>query len=219
VRTIIFVLGGVFVGVIAARMCSTSKSVDSDAAPANVEIAATSRSPLPQTALVRQRKVRQSELPPTDARYDPVALRSENPALTAKDIFETEPRDQEFAPVQERRLHAAVDTMIREMGIEGKIRDVRVECRTLSCYTYIQTAKADVHQVYAEINGIALGDAHQPGRVDDPDPSLGAVTVYSLYRPGTRDDALWKRFLDQAMRPSMDAMKSLLLEDRHETPR
>ncbi|HEX2691778.1 MAG TPA: hypothetical protein VHN14_34445 [Kofleriaceae bacterium] len=157
----------------------------------------------------------QRELPPTDIHYDPVALSREED-LSSKEIFEREPRDPVFASVMERRIHAIYDTVLHELQLEDKVRTVHIECKTLSCYTSLEIIKSDAGdewQIYEELSGIMLGDVQTPSLVAGAVPGRSDVIVYNLYRPASRDDAYYRRFLEEAMRPPLEFMKRKYLKD------
>jgi len=66
-----------------------------------------------------------------------------------------------------------------------------------------------------------LGDVQTPSLVADADPDLSDVVIYNLYRPATRDDAYYQRFLEEAVRPPLEFMKRKYLNDQkgqHEAP-
>lgn len=177
-------------------------------APAQVDVAPSRPAASRSSAGFRSHAtVPQRDLAPSHAHYDPVARLREEPDVTVKEIFEGEPRDPVFAPVLERRVQAALDTITRELALDDKILDVHVECRTLSCYTSIQVPRADLEEVYGQVNGILLGDAQMPGMSTAMDPELGEVTIYNAYRPATRDDAYYQRFVEEAIRGPLELSK------------
>jgi hypothetical protein len=108
-------------------------------------------------------------------------------------------------------MHDALVTAFRELELEGKIRRIETECKTLSCYTRIEVSKEDGWDVYNAINGVLLGDAQEPG-IDESDPERTYVTLGNLYRASTRDDSEYDRFVNEATRPSLDAAKQRLEE-------
>ena len=216
-RTIAFVIAGMVLGVFGARMRT----------PPSVHVTSTSSPPPTAGGALRpqatdrrlpadHRRIPQRDIPPTDIRYNPVALQDEKPELSLKEIFESEPRDVTFAPVMEKRVHDALDTIVQELRLENTVRNVRTECRTLSCYTIIEVASADLEQVYDEINGILIGDTQHPGVSHNAGPDhVTAVTFYNIYRPETRDDTYYyKEFLVKAMRFPLDLAKKKYLKDQ-----
>jgi hypothetical protein len=225
VRITVFVLVGLALGVVGARvstmtMRTKTKPSSSDAtlvasnvkATSNIE--AMSHSSSPWTGFTYDHSIPQRELLSTDVRYDPVALSKEEEDLEIKDIFEREPRDPVFAPIMEKRIQAIHDIVFHELRLEDKILNTHIECKTLSCYTAIEVTKSDRWQVYEELSGIMLGDVQVPSLVPDQNPDLSDVVIYNLYRPATRDEAYYKRFLDEAMRPPLEFMKRKYLKDQ-----
>ena len=175
----------------------------------------------PWTGFTYDHSVPQRELLPSDARYDPVEFSKQEEDLSSKEIFEREPRDPVFAPVMEKRIQAIHEIVFHELQLEDKIRKVYIECKTLSCYTTIEVAKSDENRAYEELSGIMLGDVQTPSLVADADPDLSDVVIYNLYRPATRDDAYYQRFLEEAVRPPLEFMKRKYLNDQkgqHEAP-
>lgn len=158
-------------------------------------------------AVARVEKVRQRELKPTDARYDPVALSQEAAdELTALEIFEGEPRSPELAPLLEGRTRSSLDGVLRELGLVERTRGITIECRTLSCRTQIEVSKADGPQLYDQLNGILLGDVQSPS-LDTSDPAVSRVVLVDLFRRETTDEAYYRRFVEEAMRPALDYIK------------
>lgn len=100
------------------------------------------------------------------------------------------------------------------LALGDKIREVHVECRTLSCYTTIQVSRADLPEVYDQVNGILLGDTQMPGMSTDADPGLGEITIYDVYRPATRDNAYYEKFVEEAMRPPLELSKQRAAQRR-----
>ena len=217
-RTAIFVLVGIVVGVAVARLRTTGKSPSRREAPVMSAVeAASPEASMPMGSAYRD-GVRQRDLSPKDGRYDPVALLEEDESLSAKEIFENEPRDPLFAPIMEKRAQAVLEIVFRELEIEHKIREIHVECKTLSCYTYIEVSKADGRDVYVDINGILLGDVQTPGLVNDGDRDMSRVTIYNLHRPATRDVAYYQRLLEETMRPPLEYVKQRRRQGSNEAP-
>jgi len=106
----------------------------------------------------------------------------------------------------EKRIQAVLEIAFRELSLEERVRAVHTECKTLSCYTRIEVTMADGPRVYDAINGILLGDVQTP-HLDETDPDLSYVIITNLYRPDTRDEAYYKRFLDEGMRPGLEYAK------------
>jgi hypothetical protein len=216
-RLAAFVLAGVIIGVACAWLRAPTHVASVDPAPrlARMEPKPSDRVASRASASAEYRAtVAQRELSPSDARYDPVARIAEEPDLTLKEIFEGEPRDPQFAPVLEHRIQAAVDVIARELLLGDKIRKVHVECRTLSCYTSIQVPQADVRDVYEQINGILLGDFQMPDMSKNAGVELGEVTIYNIYRSATRDDAYYKKFVEEAMQAPLELAKQRLAQRR-----
>jgi len=213
-RTLVFLGAGIALGLVAARMRTAS----------SVVVAPTSAppSPLPGNSSARassssriQHSVHARDIPATDARYNPVALLKDDPDLSLKEVFESEPRDVQFAPVMEKRIHGSLGIIFSELKLDSKIRHVEIVCKTLSCYTEIEVSEGDAELVYDEINGILLGDHQSPGIA--PHGAVGhlnAVTIYNVYRPETRDDIYYKRFLAEAMRVPLELAKEKFLKDK-----
>ncbi len=211
-----FVLIGVIAGILLARMGGDDERSAVDARPHSA--LRTGRGPRALwTGPVQTGTVVQRDLATTDSRYDAFLLSRENEELSTKEIFEREPRDPAFAPTLEKRMHDALVTAFRELELEGKIRGVETECKTLSCYTRIEVSKEDGWDVYNAINGVLFGDAQEPG-IDESDPELTYVTLGNLYRASARDDAEYDKFVSEATRPSLDAAKQRL-EDSHSEAR
>jgi hypothetical protein len=216
-RLAAFMLAGLIIGVACAWLRARAQVASVDPAPPLARLEPRHPAAPPSSAgFVSRATVPQRELLPSDARYDPVARLAEesDSELTGKEIFEGEPRDPVFAPVLEHRVQAAVDVIARELALGDKIRKVHVECRTLSCYTTIQVPHAELREVYEQVNGILLGDAQMPGVRADADAELGEVTFYNVYRPATRDDAYYKKFLEEAMQAPLDFVKQRLAQQR-----
>ena len=174
--------------------------------------------PVPQRFAYKN-VVRQHDMQPTDAGYDPVALlQEEQGALTVNEIFEREPKDPYFAPTLEKRIETALENVFRELAIEDKVRGVDVECKTLSCRTRIELATSDGAKVYEDINGILLGDVQEPG-IDDSDPSRTYVTFGNLYRPAMRNEESYRRFVAEGMGPPLEYAKQRLTKARDEARR
>jgi hypothetical protein len=115
-------------------------------------------------------------------------------------------------------MDGALSTALRELELEDKVRAIKTECRTLSCYTRIEVLKGDGWRVYDALNGVMLGDVQEPG-IDESDPDHTYVTFGNLYRASTRDDAEYESFKSEAIRPSLDAAKQRMAESRDEAPR
>lgn len=190
-RVAVFVLVGITVGVLGARLCGhgTSPPAVAPGAPASASGSSPAPPPLARwSAVSREPSVTQRDLAPSDRRYNPVALLREEEGLTLQEVFEREPRDPTFAPVLEQRAHDVLDRVFKELRLDGKIRGVHTECRTLSCYTFIKVDDSDVEHVYDEVNGILIGDSQSPGFVRSrggaEPPGRGAV------RPGAAAPAV-----------------------------
>jgi hypothetical protein len=211
-RLVVFVLAGALLGVIGARWGTKTKAVEvaTEAPPSG---ASTSRVFPGARRSERSQPRHQEDLAPGDPRYDPLAILRADDTIHAKDIFEREPRDPVFAPVLEKRVPAALDEIFKQLKLEDKVHTVHTECKTLSCYTYIEVDDSDVEQVYDEINGIVLGDGHSPGLMHASADKPARVTIYNLYRPESRDDARYQKLLNEGMRPALDLAKQRYLKD------
>lgn len=209
-RTLLFVVIGVIVGVAIARTSVDEARRPDHRRPAP-SVGSDSNARAPWMVPVRQASIRQRVLQAADDRYDAFLLAQENPELSPKEIFDAEPRDPAFAPTLEKRMHAALATAFRELELEDKIRAVETECKALSCYTRIEVSSEDGWSVYNAINGVMLGDVQHPG-IDESDPEHTYITVGNLYRTSARDDAEYEKFLSEGMRPSLDAAKQRTLE-------
>lgn len=222
-RVAVFVLVGITVGVLGARLCGhgTSPPAVAPVAPASVSGRSPALPPLARWSTgPREPSVpQQRDLAPSDRRYNPVALLREEEGITIKEVFEREPRDPTFAPVLEQRAHEVLDRVFKELRLDGKIRGVHTECRTLSCYTFIEVDDSDVEHVYDEVNGILIGDSQSPGLVRAASGEPAGVTIYNLYRPDTRDDDYYRRFLDEATQPALDLAKQRYLKEQDATGR
>jgi hypothetical protein len=214
VRTAVFVIVGLVLGLVAARVRGRTHPTRVDAVANRSDERAT---PRPSPALARSERrlsISQRDIAPTDPRYDPFALSREDDEMAFKDIFERESRDSTFAPVMEKRIHDTLHLVFHELQLEGMVHAVHTSCRTLSCLTTIEVAKADGRQVYDEINGILLGDGQNPELVDSPDPALSEIKIYNIYRAQTRDEGYYKQFLDEAMRPALESSKQRYLNEK-----
>jgi hypothetical protein len=213
-RLVVIVIVGIAVGLIAARLRAPASAPAAPPAASARGSAPAAPPPARWAAPLREPSVPQRELAQSDRRYDPLALlREERDAgITTKDIFEREPRDAAFAPVLEQRAHAALDRVFQELRLEDKVRDVRTECRTLSCYTFIEVDDPDVEHVYDRINGILIGDSQSPSLVRAAKGRPAGVTLYNLYRPAARDDAYYRKLLEEAMQPPLELAKKRYLE-------
>lgn len=121
----------------------------------------------------------------------------------------------------EKRIRDSLDFIVRDLQLETKVRGIHVECRTLSCYTTIAANPADVAAVYEAVNPIMIGEVQQPGMSSDPDssdPDLRDVTLFDLYRPDSRDERSYERFLEQATRPQVEYLKHMRAEARDAAP-
>lgn len=212
-RTLLFVLIGVTVGVAIART-SGDEARRPDHRRSAPAVGSDSNARAPWMVPVRRASVRQRDLQAADDRYDAFLLAHENPELSPKEIFDGEPRDPAFAPTLEKRIRTGLATAFRDLELEDKIRAVETECKTLSCYTRIEVSREDGWSVYNAINGVMLGDLQEPG-IDESDPERTYVMVGNLYRASIRDDAEYEKFLSEGMRPSLDAAKQRMLEAHH----
>jgi hypothetical protein len=222
-RLAVFVLVGITVGVLGARLCGrgTSPPMMAPTVPASAS-GSSPASPPPLarwSAAPREPSVLQRDLAPSDRRYNPVALLREEEGITIQEVFEREPRDPTFAPVLEQRAHDALDRVFKELRLDGKVRAVHTECRTLSCYTFIELDDSDVENVYDEVNGILIGDSQSPGFVRAASGKPAGVTIYNLYRPDTRDNDYYRKFLDEATQPALDLAKQRYLKEQDATGR
>lgn len=221
-RLAVLVLVGITVGVLGARLCGrgTSPAAVAPTVPASVSGSSPASPPLARwLAAARQPSVPQRDLASSDRRYNPVALLREEEGITIQEVFEREPRDPTFAPVLEQRAHDVLDRVFKELRLDGKIRAVHTECRTLSCYTVIEVDESDVENVYDEVNGILIGDSQSPGFVRAASGKPAGVTIYNLYRPDTRDNDYYRKFLDEATRPALDLAKQRYLKEQDATGR
>lgn len=214
-RVAVFIVVGLVVGIVLARMNGDDKGPVEGSRPTPTR---NEPSRVRWTGPVKAGTVLQRKLQVTDPRYDAVQLSKENDELSTKEIFESEPRDAAFAPVLEKRMHATLSTVFRELDLDDKIRAVETECRTLSCYTRIEVPKEDVRKIYETLSGIMLGDVQEPG-IDGSDPEHTYVTLSNLYRASTRDDSEYEQFQSGATWPSLEAAKQRLAEARDEAPR
>lgn len=205
-RLAVIVVVGIAVGVIAAQFWGHRASRPAGSASDAEPVSRTGSAAPPAarwSAAPREPSVPQRDLAPSDRRYNPIALLREEEGTTIKEIFEREPRDPAFAPVLEQRASVALGRVFQELRLDGKIRGVQTECKTLSCYTFIEVDDADVEQVYDQVNGILVGDSQAPGFVRAAKDRPSGVTLYNLYRPDTRDDGYYRRVLEEAMQPAL----------------
>jgi hypothetical protein len=213
-RTAVFVIVGLVLGLVAAQRRGRTHPTAVDTVAIRSGNRATPRSS-PALALSERRLgVSQRDIAPTDPRYDAFELSREDDEMAFKDIFERESRDLAFAPVMEKRIHDALHLVFHELQLEARVRAMHTSCRTLSCLTTIEVAKAEGEQVYNEINGILLGDGQNPELVDSPDAALSEIKIYNIYRAQTRDEGYYKQFLDEAMRPALESSKLRYLNEK-----
>lgn len=213
-KTALFVVVGIVLGVIAAKVRTSSLEL----VPSIPETITTPQTSSKRTPPVHKPGRRQRDISPTDAHYDPVSLSKEEDTLSFKDIFASEPRDPNFAPLMEKRMHDALDVIFHELELGDKAHEQHTECKTLSCYTSIQIPRADGRQLYKELSGVLLGDSQNPTLVDDADSALSDIVIYTIYHPNTRDDDHYKYFLGKGMRPSLEFVKETLMKEQHEAP-
>lgn len=67
--------------------------------------------------------------------------------------------------------------------------------------------------VNPHLNGVILGDMQEPG-IDTSDPVHPAVTIYNVFRPGSREDGGYRLILDKGMQPSIEYTKQQLGNDK-----
>lgn len=151
----------------------------------------------------------QRELQPSDPRYNPVALDEEEDGLrSAREIFEDEPRDPKFAPILEERIRATLPTVLRELSLEKQIRVLNIECRTLSCLTRLEVPSSEGRRIYQLLSGILLGDLQNPDlETAKSNPDVSYVILVSLNRPDARDEAYYKRRLEESTWPALEWAK------------
>lgn len=206
-RTLCLIVLGVAAGILVATLRRAHGNEERTASAA-VESAGPQIVPAPSPRYVPRPRAlfKQRDLDTTDARYSAVALSQESAGeLSASEIFDSEPRDPVFAPVLETRVKKALIGALDELKLSPKVRSIKAECRTLSCDTRLELSRGDVEFVYDQINGIMLGDVQVPGIVKDGD--VGFVTFTNLYRPETRDETYYQRFLDEAFTPALEFAK------------
>ncbi len=221
-RLVLIVAAGVAAGVLVARLSGNSDDAPVvTPAPMAAQqartgaVATTERAPL----VFNRNKVRQRDLAASDPRYDPVKLLEEE-EQTPQETFAAEPRDLKYAPIFEQRLKNTIEDVLRELNLQDKVIAIGVECKTLSCRTYIEVAKADGAAVYDQINGILMGNVQEPGLVDDEDPTHMDISLFNIYEPGMRDESEYKKFLAFALPQNIALAKSNLQKKQaHETPR
>lgn len=220
-RLMISVLAGSLIG-LAGAMLMRHATPEGDRAPSATIPARTLQPPGATIAetVTRDRPfsydhggVRQRTLSPADERYNPVAFLREDD-LSPRDVFESEPRDAEFAPVLERRIQAGYQDAFVKLGIDRKIIAMDVECRTLSCYTSIDVPKGDGKYVYDRINGLLLGSLHAPGLADADSPDMASVTFYTLFEPDLRDERAYRRFMEVVFAHLVASFKAEYSEER-----
>lgn len=208
---------GILVIAIAVGLVAARRHAESSEPPASKPVWSAprgGRTPAP-LAPPRPAPVQQRGLATTDPAYDAVAyINQEAGALDAKELYLGEPRDPKFAPIFEKRMDAAVKVALDELKLKDGVRAVHVDCRTLSCSTTIEAAPGtDVRDLYNELNGVILGDMQEPG-IDTSDPEHPMVTIYNVFRPGSRDDAGYQQIIDKGMRPSIEYTKQRLGSDK-----
>lgn len=149
--------------------------------------------------------VKQRDLDATHPHYDAVALlREEEGRLKADEIFEAEPRDPKVAPIFERRVTTRVETYLKELGLDAKVKVATVECKTLSCFTVLEVDPRDTTAIYDLVNGIMLGDVHSPSF----DEATGQVTFVNLFRGDARGEDYDARFMTEAYAPALEFAKA-----------
>lgn len=207
-RTLLIVALGAVAGIVLALVRTTrSEGGDSNAPRVNEAHGQRLAPQLPQR--IGQARVAQRDLVPADPRYNPVSLLKESSGeLTPKEIFASEPRDPVMAPVFEQRAKDSISGALEELKLSEKVKAIKTECKTLSCETRLEVSAGDMAAVYDELNGVMLGDVQAPNFVQDGD--VGYVSFTNLYRPEAREEVNHQRFLDEAYRPSIEAVKQRL---------
>jgi hypothetical protein len=161
--------------------------------------------------------VNQTGIQPTDVRYDAFELhRQSHGDLTAKDIFDNEPRDAKYAPVFERRNLDALAKMEKQLSLEKKIVAVSSECKTLSCVSRVKVAIKDQSSVYGVINSVLLGDVQSPLMEPDDDPAFANITFHNLYRPSMREDSTYLEFVKGGFDVSIQGTLERLAEEQQD---
>lgn len=196
-----YLVAAVVIGVGSAALlrCSNARESDSgSAAGTSASDASFERSPRGATArfTYNHGKVAQRDLEASDGRYNPIAYIKEDDLLP-KEVFEREPRDPRFAPVFERRIENGYTDAFRSLGIDQLVKNVKSECKTLSCYTEVEVSKTDANAVYDRINGLAIGDMSSPGQTDGESQDTALITFYTVYAPEMRDDRAFNDFMQK----------------------
>lgn len=217
-RIVVIIIIGAIAGLVIARSsaCHDRSAIERRNPPPP---SAKQGQPAPLRVQAPMAAVLQRDLQPSDRRYNPLLLMEQSSEeLTPKEVFEREPRDPTFAPIFERRVHTTLDNALRELGFDDKDVRIETECKTLSCTTRIEIAKAGGQRLYDAINGVMFGDVQEPG-IDNSDPDHTYVTLTNLYRPESRDDKQYDDFINGATRPSLEAAKQRMAQARDEAPR
>ena len=219
-RMVVIVLIGVVLGVAVARVRAHRDAPLPVEPPPAAGSETTSRSTWTRLANGRAPETPpQRELQPSDARYNPVALDEEEDGLrSAREIFEAEPRDPKFAPILEERIRATLPTVLRELSLEKQIRVMQIECRTLSCLTRLEVPSSEGRRVYQLFSGILLGDLQNPDlETSKSNPDVSYVILVSLNRPDARDEAYYKRRLEESTWPALEWAKERSRAEKEES--
>jgi hypothetical protein len=199
------------VGIAAALFVGWATGSESSATSATVSATPPARSaaPGPGTAIASapRQLVRQRDLKATDPAYDAIQLGVEA-ELTPKEIFDSEPRDELFATNQERLLRQTFADVFDRFEVTSSIREVSVECRTLSCEATISLDRDDSGAVYDVLNGIPFApvvEVNSP--TDSAESETRSMTFALLFKPGHRDARAFQQWQANVLWPRVERVK------------
>jgi hypothetical protein len=141
--------------------------------------------------------------------YNPIQL-SRDEDLPMDKVFEREERDPEYAPIFETRIRNLYGTLLVRLGARDRVREIVVECKTLTCRTYFQVAKHEQEEMYDLLTVIPVAPLHSPSILDDEDPALANVTIYSSYDPAMRDAKQFDHYVGGLIEHRMAMLPELL---------
>ncbi len=194
----IAVVAGVVVSRLLARSSAGSVTPPPDIVANNVRsgaVAATERAPL----VFDRNKLRQRDVATSDPRYDPTLLQQEE-ELLPRETYSSEPRDKVYAPIFEKRVRTSLALALHELNIDKKVLAVVVECKTLTCFTYVEVAKSDGREMYDLLNGLPLGNSQQPDLVVDENSEHMGISFYYSYQPEMRSEHTYDQLRELGQR-------------------
>ncbi len=126
---------------------------------------------------------------PRSPHYDPVKLaRLEKNAF---DLYESEPRAEEWARAVETAVRPLVDERLKEVP-GGKV--VAIDCKTSSCAVTVEAPKESEIELQYEIQAVAFGQ-HEVFRVEKTAPETFRFTTVSLIDAEHHDPKVYADWL------------------------